>query len=116
MSYWYKIQLDIPLCKSEMVNDIHEAVREHWDFTDLTAAPAGDGGGTEVDVYLSGEGQSSHGGLVPLLREIVGTVWKINNAYRSVTVRSLCLEDLPWEDHNFNEEDYDDVVQDAAKK
>jgi len=104
MSYWSKISLSFT-CEVSKADKIHEAVQEFWDFADITTNMIPDKDGY-ANVYISGEDRSSHSCFDETLEEIVHAVWKVNGAYCDVGVQSLYLEELPWEDHLFNEEDY----------
>lgn len=109
MSAWFKIQLTID-CKKEKEVAVLKAAKEHWDFTDVTTGEVPDQD-DYVRIYASGEGQSSYGGFDAVLTDIVHAIWRANGEYCDVGVQSLYLEELPWEDHTYNEEDHTEFME-----
>ena len=41
-----------------------------------------------------------------IIRQIVKLIWDMNGAYCNVTVNTLCLDTLPYEFYDFDEDDY----------
>jgi len=111
MSAWFKLQLTID-CSEAKKNDVIDAAQSLWDFSDVQKSDMSVNGIGRV--YMSGEDKSSHSNFDTLLQDIVRAVWKANGEYCEVDAQSLYLEEPPWEEHPFDEEDYDDFIKESS--
>ena len=103
MSRLYSIEITVKEPKPDKVDEIKDAARSLWPFDDWTT----------VGRYHSSSGESSLGGGMSeeeMAESLVKAVWKANGAYCVVKVRAACLEHIPYNDHEFDEDDYDDWV------
>lgn len=106
MSRWYDISIQISGTREDRWPQIIEACEEWWDFED------------SWDYFCEGNMMSASGsgnlcgGHTPeeLTEELSIAVWRANVEYCKVEVGSLCLEYLPWDTHELDEDDYNRLM------
>ena len=103
MSRYYEITVVVTEYKPSKAVAIKEAIEQEWNFTDwceydnrLTSSADGNlcGGESEYDFAV----------------RLAKVAWQANSGFCEISVRSTFLEDLPYEEHCFDEQHYRRLV------
>lgn len=103
MPIYYRVSINISEYNPAKEEAIEVAAREHWEFNnwgywgDVMSA---DG---EGDMWFSEEEFSE---------KVTKAIWKANGAFCRVQVATTCLEDLPTESYLFDEDIYQEFLND----
>ena len=108
MGAYFKLSVRVDRVPESKADKIIDDANTHWNFTESCKQKTDitDKKCNTVDIYLEGEMSCGYSLLDEHIESIVVGIWDNLGEYRDITVQSLCLEDLPWEDHCLNEEDY----------
>lgn len=104
MSRYYHMSVEIRNYIVLMEDEIRDACANEWsgfeDFMD-SSTPTGN--------YLQSDGREFMcGGETEeeFAHRLTQAIWKANGAFCDVTVQATCLEDMPCEEYNLDEDDY----------
>ena len=105
MSSRFRINLSISKLKKEEINKIDNLVKKMWDWEDVFSYVDK----RNRNIHASGEG-SFNSCLTDeeFARELAESVWKKIKRFVPVNVTATCLENLPYEEYDFDEDRYED--------
>ena len=110
MSCQYSMAVTITEFDDVTTPDIVEAVRREWAFDDPDLY-RNDRGRPEK-LSFSGDGWLAGGETEEeFALRLSKAVWAANGDYCVVEVNAACLEDLPYNHHCFDEDEYEQIVQ-----
>jgi hypothetical protein len=100
MSRYYEMGVEISGYNRDKEPQIKQAAEEQWPFQDWW--PSDEGG-----MYTSAESTLCGGESEEQFTERLSVaVWRANGSYCEVLVKATYLEDLPYELHALDEDDY----------
>ena len=103
MSRHYDMSIEILRHRSERVGSIKEAAEREWPFADWFD--------DKEKITASGEANLCGGESEEEFTERLSmAIWKANGEFCEVTVNATCLEDLPYEIHCLDEDDYERLI------
>ena len=99
MSRYYSMHVTITGAAPERIEVVKEAARTEWEFDDWHEC-----GGVlttcREDRLCGGETEEE------FARRLAKAIWAANAGFCQVEVAATYLEDLPYEEYNFDEDDY----------
>jgi len=109
MSRFYDMSVEISGYDPAKAEEIQAVAEAEWPFDDWWLAGAGEPGETmhasAQSSLCGGESQEEFAERLSL------AVWRANGSYCSVTVDATYLENLPYETHTLDEDDYARLIQ-----
>ncbi len=113
MSRYYLMSVAISEYDPAKAKDIQAATEAEWSFDDW--GPGADAPGETL--YASAESYLTGGETEEEFTERLSlAVWRANGGYCKVSVDATYLENLPYETHSLDEEDYARLVQGSNKR
>ena len=109
MSRSYEMSITVKDYKAKRLKRIIRACQEEWDFatddfirerTDPMAKRFDKVIATAQDSLTGGESEQEFGD------RLARAIWKANGGYCHVDVYATCLEDLPYTNYSYDEDDY----------
>lgn len=108
MSRYYEMSVEISEYNPAKAKEIQAAAEAEWSFDDWWSANDEPG----EAMHASAQGNLSGGESEEEFAERLSlAVWRANGGYCSVTIDATYLENLPYETHTLDEEDYARLVQ-----
>ena len=103
MSRCYGMQVLIDNVQEDRIPNIKEAAEQEWKFHDWTQGEQN----SPTNLAAYGEGSLCGGESEEEFTDrLACAIWKANGKFCQVTVQATDLEDLPFESHERDEEDY----------
>jgi hypothetical protein len=107
MSRWYGMNVTISGFVPERIEAIKRAASEEWEFADWSDGDTGEVASYAEDHLCGGETEEE------FTVRLTHAVWQANGAYCDVSVNATYLEELPYEVHALDEDDYDRWREDS---
>jgi hypothetical protein len=113
MSRFYLMSVAISEHDPAKVKAIQAAAEAEWSFDDWGSGADAPGG----TLYASAEGYLAGGETEEEFTERLSlAVWRANGGYCRVSVDATYMENLPYETHTLDEEDYARLVKERNTK
>lgn len=108
MSRSYEMYVEVKGVNEDKVDAVKEAANALWQWEDWYVCSAVEGEGNGMSLSASGRsslvgGQSEE----EFARELREAIWKANSAFCAVTVAATYLEELPHNDYQGTEDEYE---------
>lgn len=116
MSRSYEMRVQVTDFKKSRLNRIEKACIEEWSFDSETFSVEVDSKnvrtltGNGTDSLCGGESEEE------FADRLARAVWKANGSYCEVEVQALYLEELPYEQHVREENDYKRLMEGIGRK
>ena len=110
MSRSYEMDVEISGYDPAKVSQIQAAAENEWPFSDWWCSDEEDPDAAELQSSAQdrlGGGESEE----QFTERLSVAIWRANGGYCEVTVRATFLEELPYEVHMLDEEDYERLMQ-----
>lgn len=113
MSRAYEMNVEIYNYDISRQRDIQEALDKEWGWgSDWWARDREIDGKTWTALANYGQGQLAGGESEEEFADrIAKAAWKANGKFCNVEVRTIYMEDLPYEDYSFNEDHYKEMME-----
>ncbi len=107
MSRYYRMQVEISGYQPGRIDAIKTASEKEWSFTDLYEQRDGTLTASGEESLYGGESEEEFTERLSL------AIWKANGEFCQVTVDAYCLEELPYDTHCLDEDDYKRLMTSA---
>ncbi len=105
MSRYYSMTVTITGYQADRSNAICEAASEEWSFDDWYASK-------EETLSSSGDGNLCGGESEDeFSRRFTHAIWKANKGFCGVSVVCTCMENMPYEEYEFDNKDYQRFIE-----
>ena len=109
MSRYYEMGVEILGHDPEKENQIKKAAENEWPFADWWSGE-GHMRASAQDWLAGGESEEQ------FTERLSVAIWRANGAFCEVVVNATYLEELPYETHTLDEEDYARLIQGGQNK
>ena len=104
MSRYYEMGVEILGYAPEKEDQIKQAAEKEWPFADWSSSGDGDLQASAQDALGGGETEEQ------FTERLSVVIWRANGSFCEVIVHATFLENLPYEIHTLNQEDYDRLI------
>ena len=105
MSRYYDMGVEIREYDSDKEDQIKKAAESIWQFDSWWSSGEGDLQASASDWLCGGESEEQ------FTERFSVAIWRANNGYCEVMVNATYLEELPYESHTLDQDDYDRLIQ-----
>ena len=106
MSQFYEMSVEVSGYDPAKAKEIQEAAEAEWPLEDWWSAADQPG----ETMHASAQG-SLCGGEESFVERLSLAIWRANGSYCNVSVDATYLENLPYETHTLDEDDYARLIQ-----
>jgi len=108
MSRYYEMGVEIMGHDAEKESQIKQAAEQEWPFSDWWSSGEGDLRASAESALCGGESEEQ------FTERLSVAIWRANGGFCEVVVNATYLEDLPYEIHSLDQNDYARLMQPNA--
>jgi hypothetical protein len=105
MSRYYEMGVEISGYDPAKASQIQKAAQDEWPFSDWWSSGDGELRASAQDALCGGESEEK------FTERLSVAIWRANGAYCEVSVDATYLEELPYESHHLDEDEYARLIQ-----